>query len=65
MSVIFGWWRMLCSPLPHCCCVCRPLTSLVVVKESVFVASKIRWVSKRVKRLPGFGSGEVKKYTSC
>ena len=66
----FGWWRISRSPvLP---CVCRPtdkfgrnkrpvlrlLTSLVAVEESVLVASKIRWASKRVERLLIFGSGE-------
>ena len=29
--------------------MCRLLTSLIVEKESVLVASKIRWVSKRLK----------------
>ena len=49
-GIFFGWWRILRSPVLPYCCVCR----LVVVKESVLVASKIRWVSKRVKRLPEF-----------
>ena len=42
--------------------LCRLLTSLVVVKECVLVASKIRRISKRVKRWPDFwlrGSEEI------